>query len=153
MEKSILIFCAFLQVNLVFCQEKLTYKDCINLAIKNNLSIKSASISEKIAVYKFRTNVGQLLPIITGNVDNKYSWGREIDPTTNAFIDDNLKAYTGNMTGIMTLFSGFYNLKAIQSAKQEVEINKALQQKIQNEITIELSQKFIEILYFNYIFV
>lgn len=148
MGKSILIFCALLQVNLVLCQEKLTYKDCVNLAIKNNLSIKSASISEKIAVYKYRINVGQLLPIITGNVDNKYSWGREIDPTTNAFIDDNLKAYTGNMTGLMTLFSGFYNLKSIQSAKQEVEINKALQQKIQNEITIELSQKFIEILYF-----
>jgi outer membrane protein TolC len=120
----------------------------VNLAVKNNLSIKSASISEKIAVYKFRTNVGQLLPVITGNVDNKYSWGREIDPTTNTFIDDNLKAYTGNVTGLLTLFSGFYNLKLIKSAKQEVEINKALQQKIQNEITIELSQKFIEILYF-----
>ena len=148
MKKSILIFYVILQVNLVFCQEKLTYKDCMNLAIKNNLSIKSASISEKIAVYKLRTNLGQLLPIITGNVDNKHSWGREIDPTTNAFIDDNLKAYTGNMTGLLTLFSGFYNLKAIKSAKQEVEINKALQQKIQNEITIELSQIFIEILYF-----
>jgi outer membrane protein TolC len=148
MEKSILIIFVILQMNLVFCQEKLTYKDCVNLAVKNNLSIKSASISEKIAVYKFRTNVGQLLPVITGNVDNKYSWGREIDPTTNAFIDDNLKAYTGNLTGLLTLFSGFYNLKAIKSAKQEVEINKALKQKIQNEITIELSQKFIEILYF-----
>ena len=148
MEKSILIIFVILQVNLVFCQEKLTYKDCVNLAVKNNLSIKSASISEKIAVYKFRTNVGQLLPVITGNVDNKYSWGREIDPTTNTFIDDNLKAYTGNVTGLLTLFSGFYNLKLIKSAKQEVEINKALQQKIQNEITIELSQKFIEILYF-----
>ena len=148
MRKSILIFYIILQVNLVFCQEKITYNDCMNLAIKNNLSIKSASISEKIAVYKHRTNVGQLLPIITGNVDNKHSWGREIDPTTNAFIDDNLKAYTGNITGLLTLFSGFYNLKAIKSAKQEVEINKALKQKIQNEITIELSQKFIEILYF-----
>ena len=148
MEKSILIIFVILQMNLVFCQEKLTYKDCVNLAVKNNLSIKSASISEKIAVYKFRTNVGQLLPVITGNVDNKYSWGREIDPTTNTFIDDNLKAYTGNVTGLLTLFSGFYNLKLIKSAKQEVEINKALQQKIQNEITIELSQKFIEILYF-----
>lgn len=148
MEKSILIIFVILQVNLVFCQEKLTYKDCVNLAVKNNLSIKSASISEKISVYKLRSNVGQLLPIITGNVDNKYSWGREIDPTTNAFIDKNLKAYTGNMTGLLTLFSGFYNLKAIKSAKQEVEINKAFQQKIQNEITIELSQIFIEILYF-----
>lgn len=148
MKKSILIIFVILQMNLVFCQEKLTYKDCVNLAVKNNLSIKSASISEKIAVYKLRSNVGQLLPIITGNVDNKYSWGREIDPTTNAFIDKNLKAYTGNMTGLLTLFSGFYNLKAIKSAKQEVEINKAFQQKIQNEITIELSQIFIEILYF-----
>jgi outer membrane protein TolC len=148
MKKSILIIFVILQVNLVFCQEKLTYKDCVNLAVKNNLSIKSASISEKIAVYKLRSNVGQLLPIITGNVDNKYSWGREIDPTTNAFIDKNLKAYTGNMTGLLTLFSGFYNLKAIKSAKQEVEINKAFQQKTQNEITIELSQIFIEILYF-----
>ena len=148
MKKSILIIFVILQMNLVFCQEKLTYKDCVNLAVKNNLSIKSASISEKIAVYKLRSNVGQLLPIITGNVDNKYSWGREIDPTTNAFIDKNLKAYIGNMTGLLTLFSGFYNLKAIKSAKQEVEINKAFQQKIQNEITIELSQIFIEILYF-----
>jgi outer membrane protein TolC len=148
MEKSILIFFVILQSNLSLCQEKLSYKDCVNLAIKNNLSIKSASISEKIAVYKHRTNIGQLLPVITGNVDNKYSWGREIDPTTNAFIDKNLKAYTGNMTGLLTLFSGFYNLKAIKSAKQEVEINKALQQKIQNEITIELSQIFIEIMYF-----
>jgi len=96
MGKSILIFFVILQVNLVFCQEKLNYKDCVNLALKNNLSIKSASISEKIAVYKHRANIGQLLPIITGNVDNKYSWGREIDPTTNVFIDKNLKAYTGN---------------------------------------------------------
>lgn len=148
MGKSIFIFIVILQTNLCLCQEKLTYKDCVNLAIKNNLSLKSASISEKIAVYKLRTSVGQLLPVITANVDNKYSWGREIDPNTNTFIDKNLKAYTGNMTGLYTLFSGFYNLKAIRSAKQEVEINKAFQQKIQNEITIELSQKFIEILYF-----
>ncbi len=147
MGKSILIIFVILQVNLVFCQEKLTYKDCVNLAVKNNLSIKSASISEKIAVYKLRTNVGQLLPVINGYSEKKYSWGREIDPTTNGFVDKNLIAYTGNISGLYTLFSGFYNLKAIKSAKQEVEINKAFQQKIQNEITIELSQKFIEILY------
>jgi outer membrane protein TolC len=148
MGKSIFIFIVILQTNLSLCQEKLTYKDCVNLAIKNNLSLKSASISEKIAVYKLRTNIGQLSPVITANFDNKYSWGREIDQNTNTFIDKNLKAYTGNITGLYTLFSGFYNLKAIKSAKQEVEINKALQQKIQNEITIELSQIYIEILYF-----
>lgn len=153
MKKTTIVIVLILQMNLLFSQEKLSYKECLNLVLKNNLLIKSASISEQISVYKLRTNVGQLLPIITGNVDNKYSWGREIDPTTNAFIDKNLKAYTGNLTGLLNLFSGFYNLKAIKSAKQEVEINKALQQKIQNEVTIEVSKKFIEILYFQEIII
>ena len=66
MGKSIYIFIVILQTNLSLCQEKLTYKDCVNLTLKNNLALKSASISEKIAVYKLRTNVGQLLPVING---------------------------------------------------------------------------------------
>lgn len=144
------IFCLlylFLIPNLIFSQEKLTYKDCLSLAKKNNLLLKNAALSEKIAVYRHRSSFGNFLPSVTGNAENKYSWGRDIDPTTNAFIDKNLMTYTGNITGLYTLFAGFYNFKTIQSAKQEVEINKAYQQKLQNEITIEITQKFIEILY------
>ena len=70
MKKSTIVIALILQMNLLFSQEKLSYKECLNLVLKNNLLIKSASISEQISVYKLRTNVGQLLPIITGNVDN-----------------------------------------------------------------------------------
>jgi len=146
--KNVYCFLTLLLIsNLIQSQEKLTYKDCLNLALKNNLSLKNAALSEKISVYKRRYSYGNFLPSVTGNAEKKYSWGRDIDPTTNAFIDKNLMTYSGNITGIYTLFGGFYNLKSIQSAKQEVEINKANQQKLQNEITIEITQKFIEILY------
>lgn len=147
MKNVLYIFSLLIFSNITFGQELLTFNDCLKLAINNNVTIKSAYISEKIAVYELRTARGQLLPEIEGNVENKYSWGREIDPTTNTFVDKDLKSYAGNISASLNLFSGFINLKSIKAAKQEVEINKAYVQRIKNDITIELAQKYITILY------
>ena len=141
------IFIFFMTPCLISGQNILTFKQCADLAINNNLYIKNASLSEKIAVYEFKTKIGKLLPSINGIAENKYSWGREIDPTTNSFINKDFKSYSGNVTALYTLFSGFYNLKSIKAAKQEIEINKANIQKIKNEIIIDLAQKYITILY------
>ncbi|MEY3500799.1 MAG: hypothetical protein RL308_2468, partial [Bacteroidota bacterium] len=103
--KNVFCFLTLLLIsNLIQSQEKLTYKDCLNLALKNNLSLKNAALSEKISVYKHRYSYGNFLPSVTGNAEKKYSWGRDIDPTTNAFIDKNLMTYSGNITGLYTLF-------------------------------------------------
>lgn len=128
-------------------QEILTYKDCLELALKNNLELKSAENSEKIAQYQYRASYGKLLPNVFGSLDNKNSWGREIDPKTNLFVNADVKNYVGYINANYNLFAGFSALNSIRLNKQELRINQTNIKRVQNEIAIDLAEKFITILY------
>ena len=147
MKKTILLL-TFLQIsNWAIAQRTFNFSECLHLMEGNNLSIKNAALNEEIAIYGLKTKKGKLLPSISGATDNKYSWGREIDPTTNSFVNKDFKSYTGNLTANYNLFSGFYNLKSIQIGKQEVAITALNLKKTKEEMALDLAQKYITVLY------
>lgn len=131
----------------IFGQDVLSYQDCLNLALKNNLQLKSALNSEKIAKYQYIASYGKLLPNIFGSLDNRNSWGREIDPNSNLFVNRDVKNYVGFMNAQYNLFAGFSALNNIRVNKQELRINQNNIKRVENEIAIDLAEKFITILY------
>lgn len=131
----------------VFAQDVLSYQDCLNLALKNNLQLKSALNSEKIAQYQYTASYGKLLPNVFGSIDNKNSWGREIDPNSNLFVNTDVRNYVGYMNANYNLFAGFSAINNIRLNKQELRINQTNIKRVQNEIAIDLAEKFITILY------
>jgi|GEM_PF-968349 len=143
-----ILFLAFLVVsNISFGQDLMTYKDCLDLALKNNLDIQSALNNEQIAKFQYRASYGNLLPSIYGTMNNKNSWGREIDPKTNVFVNQDIKNFVGYINTSFNLFSGFSTLNSIKLAKEERKISRSAVKKIENEVTISLAEKFITILY------
>jgi len=147
MKNLVLTGLFIMSCNILFGQLALSFKECLKLAFKNNLLLKDNVINEEISIYNHKKSRGNLLPTVEGYIDGRNSWGRDIDPRTNAFINQNVKASTGDITSNLILFSGFLNLNLIKSAKQEVEINKANIQKIKNDLTIDLAHKYIIIKY------
>jgi outer membrane protein TolC len=131
----------------VFAQDVLSYQDCLNLALKNNLQLKSALNSEKIAQYQYTASYGKLLPNFSGSLDNRNSWGREIDPQTNLFVNTDIKNYIGFVNANYNLFAGFSALNNIRYTKQEFKINQENIKRVENIISITLAEKFITILY------
>jgi outer membrane protein TolC len=143
--KKILILLVF--SNFSFGQNLMSFKDCLDLALKNNLDIKIALNDEQIAKYQYRASYGNLLPSVYGSMNDKNSWGREIDPKTNVFVNRDIKNFVGYINTSFNLFSGFSTLNSIQLAKEDRKISKSAVKKIENEITISLAEKFITILY------
>ena len=128
-------------------QTNLTFEKCLETAFKNNLNIKNAEISEEIANYQHKGTIAKLLPTVSGSFSNNYSWGRGIDPSTNTFVNQEFKSYSGGLNSGINLFSGFQNINSIKLAKQELESNKTTIQKIKNEIIIEIATKYTNIIY------
>ena len=145
--KSSLFIVLFIFSKSVFGQDVLSYKDCLDLAFKNNLDLKSAQNSEKIAKYQYTASYGKLLPNFFGSIDNKNSWGRDVDPNSNLFVNTDIKNYQGYLNATYNLFAGFSALNAIRLNKQEVKINAETIKRVQNSIAINLAEKFITILY------
>lgn len=147
MKKNLLILLIFIVSNSVFGQDAMSFNDCLNLALKNNLLLKSAINDEQIASYQYKSSYGNLLPNINGIVDNKNTFGRQIDQNTNEFVNKDLKNYTGTLNANFNLFSGFTVINTIKSLNQQRQIQKVNIEKVKYDITIDLAQKFITILY------
>lgn len=145
--KTKLILLLLFYSNSFIGQDLLSFNACMNLALENNLALKNAYLSKEIQYNYYRSSFGKLLPSINGTVENKNSWGREIDPDTNLFVNKKIQNYSGDVEAEYNLFSGFSTINKIKSAKQDVISSDANVQKIKNEITIDLAQKFITILY------
>ena len=146
MKKGILI-ALFILSNSAFSQDMLSFQDCLDQVLKNNLDIKTAYNQELIAKTQYRSSYGKLAPNLYGTVDNKNSWGRDVDPNSNLFINTDIKNYVGYINATYNLFAGFTVLNTIKYTKQEYNISQSNIQKVQNEVTISLAEKFITILY------
>jgi outer membrane protein TolC len=143
--KIALVLC--LISNTFFGQQKLTFDQCIELAYANNLTLKKAELSVTISRAELLFNKGRLMPAVYGVIDNKNSWGREIDPVSNDYVDTDFKYYSGIIESTFNLFSGFSVWNSIKSSRQEVAITKMNIEKSKNALTIDLAQKYITILY------
>ena len=145
--KNLLFILLFTVTNTVFAQDVMSFQDCLQLAMKNNLELKSAINNEQISKFQYKASYGNLLPNIYGTVDDKSSWGREINPHTNLYSNTDIKNYVGYMNAGYNLFSGFSTWNTIRLSKEGYAIDKTNIKKVENQVTINLAEKFITILY------
>ena len=128
-------------------QQALTFADCLQRAMANNLQLKSIGFDEQIARTQHRGSFGLLMPNIDAEGENRNSWGKEIDPDTNTFSRDDLRNTEGTLNANFNLFSGFAVHNTIKLAKQQKQLARANTEQLRNLITIDLAQRFITILY------
>lgn len=135
--------------------------DCIKMAFKNNLDLKSSVLNANTAIINFHQAKQNLLPTLNGNFNFGINNGRSIDPFTNDFIDQKLTFSTAVLSLETTIFSGFrllnvikqerLNKKAsemeIEEAKQTLALNVTLAylQTLNNLEVLELAKKRIEV--------
>ncbi len=153
--RSILFILVLMLANAGFGQEAMTFQDCMNLAMQNNLDLKTAYNKEESASYQYKASYGKLLPAITGEVDNRDYWEDKLVVKTKSskYVNNDRKIYRETLNAQFNLFSGFKAINTIRLDKEDKKISELNVQKLKNEITIDLAQKFITILYLQEIIV
>jgi len=144
--KAPICIAALLACALLHAQQAMTFKDCLDRAMKENLDLQSAAFDEKIAVTKHLESYGKMLPKITGEVRSEDSQGFEIN-SHHLYENADFKEFRGTVAADFNLFSGFSVLSGIRAAKQQMQIVETNIERKRNDITIDLAQRFITILY------
>lgn len=129
-------------------QTILTFKECVSIALENNLMIKNQKLTESIALNNIKSSEYRRLPTANGFLNGTSNWGRGIDPYTNTYANQHFNTYNGGVNANWTLFNGFYNINDIKLKKQDAESNKSILQKIKNDISIDLATRYTNILYY-----
>ncbi|MCB0688900.1 MAG: TolC family protein [Saprospiraceae bacterium] len=139
-------------VILVLChaidaQEVWTLDRCIDYAIENSLSVKEASVSRDAAVIDQKMANQLRYPNVSGSTGYNLSLGRQVDPTTNDFINQRFANQGLSISAGATLFNGnriTNQIKRAQFGKDAADLD--LEQ-IKNDLALDVSLAFIQILF------
>lgn len=152
--KSLLFFfslCFFYALKVVaqdstFHPTALTLQNCVETAISNNLNVKQSELAAQRAGIGYNQSKTNLLPNLSGNIQQGLNQGRSIDPFTNAYINQQVNATSYSLGGSVVLFNGFalwntikQNLLAFQASKLELQ-----QQK--DNLTLNVILAYLQIL-------
>ncbi|MEH6405887.1 MAG: TolC family protein [Leeuwenhoekiella sp.] len=164
----ILLFIVILNLSFLISaqtEEKVTLslEECIELALKNNLDLKSSDLNAKTSTVIFEQTRANLLPSLNANYNLGITNGRSIDPYSNDYIDQKLTFSNAGLNLDVVVFNGFKLLNSIRRDRlnmqaAEMEINEAKQtlilnvtlaylQILNNEDLVELAQLRLETTY------
>ncbi|MFN8887586.1 MAG: TolC family protein [Cyclobacteriaceae bacterium] len=157
MRKGVLSIGLFVLITTAsLAQEKKVYtlKECIEIALKNNLTVKRSELGLKGADINLDQSRYTMLPTL--NVSGSYgsNFGRSIDPTTNSFIDQKIDNSNLNANASLLLFNAFRVMNTIRQnvndkAASENDLVKAKNDVVLSVVTLYTSVIFNQELYQN----
>ncbi len=131
-----------------------TLKECVDIALQNNLTVKRSALGLKNADINLDQSRYTMLPSLNVSGSGGSNFGRSIDPTTNSFIDQKIDNVNVNANASLLLFNALRVMNTIRQsvndkAAAESDYSKAKNDVILNVITLYTSVIFNQELFQN----
>lgn len=124
----------------------LTLKECLEIAVQNNLDLKRSVLSKDASVVNFKSSKSEVLPTLNANYNLGVSNGRSIDPYTNDYVDQKLTFSNAGLNLNFTVFNGFKLLNTIRARRSELNAAKMEVEEQKQNLILEVTLTYLQIL-------
>lgn len=145
--KTLVLLILLLFVLKVNAQERWSLKECITYAIKNNMEIHQAGLSEQIASQNYQKSKWNLLPGIGAGAEAGKNYGRSVDPNTNGIINTSFFNNSYYIGASMDVFRGFMLQNQIRYQKFRKESTENYRENATDDLAFEVMNAFINVVY------
>ncbi len=140
-------FCVLWIIGHSLCgQETWSLKKCIQHAVEHNLSLKQSELSVKSAAINLKESKFGRLPNLNVGINPGVSFGRNIDPTTNSFITENIFSGNYSLSTNVPIYQGGLINNTIKFNSKQVEASKEDYQQSVNDISLKVANDFLTVL-------
>lgn len=147
LRKNILL--AFLMVitNIANAQQTTyTLPQCVDIAIKNNLSVSKSDLQMQNAQIGLQQSRENLLPSLAGNVSHAVNSGRSVDPTSYTYVNQKITTANYGIDGGLTLFNGLAMQNSIKQASLAYQAGKMDFQQVKELVTLNVIDAYLQVL-------
>jgi len=125
---------------------KLTLKDCIDTALKNNITVRQSEILMNNAKLNYNQAKYNRLPNLTSSFEYGVNNGRSIDPFTNGYINQQLNFSNLNAQASLPLFNGFQLKNTIKQNELAFAGATMEWQQRKDELTLQVILAYLQVL-------
>jgi outer membrane protein len=137
------ILCSF-DVN---AQQQFTLPQCIETALKNNITLKKGELVMQSSGIDVKTSRAAMLPNLNASFSQNYNYGRNIDPVTNAYISNSTQSTNMGLNSTIILFNGFQLLNNLRLAKINYSASGTDVLAAQNDLALQVAAAFLQVMY------
>ena len=124
----------------------LTLQQALDIAIKNNLTVKQDSLTAQQARIGYLQAKDNLIPYITGGANRTLSSGRALNPVTNNYITQGVTSDNYNLQGQVTIFNGLALQNAIKQTSLAYQSGKMAFQAAKDIVTVNVITNYLQVL-------
>lgn len=124
----------------------LSIKQCVDLAIKNNLLIQQSEVTLETNGVAFRQSKENMLPQITGQINQGMNYGRSVNTFNNTYIDEQNSSGNYGLNGNLLLFNGLQLENAIKQNAYFYHASKMDLQQQKDNITLQVINAYLTVL-------
>lgn len=128
-------------------EKKWTLEECVDYAIKNNISVKQSELDLKTSEIEKMEAIGGFLPTLNANANYSMNTGASINPVTNQFQNQTFKSFSAGANSNVTLFNGLSNWKTLQRSKLNQIANTYRLDKMKDDIALSVANSYLQILF------
>ena len=125
----------------------LNLEECIDIAVKNNLSVQRSQLNLASSEVNLQQAIGQRYPTLNASANYGFNWGRGIDPTTNQFTTQRVNFNGWSANSSVPLIQGLQTTNTIKQSRVDVEASKLDVQKAINDISLSISLTYLNVIF------
>lgn len=128
-------------------QSEWNLQQCVDYALKHNILLKQAEISNRISKNNSLQSKASILPSVNAGAAHTYNFGRTIDRFTNTFANTQVLSQNMYISSNLVLWSGLSQYNNIKANELAYKANSESIKQQQNDLSINVSTAYINVIY------
>ena len=124
----------------------LTLEECIGIALRNNPQVKQAELQVQSSGNIYEQSKWQRWPSLSFSASQGFSSGRNIDPFTNQFVQQNIAFNNFQLGSSVTLFNGFQVQNSIRQNNLSLQASQKDLAATRNDIMLNVALGYLQVL-------
>src|SRR3954469_8153136 len=117
-------------------QEKWTLQQCVEYAVKNNISVKQSDVQARISAITAKQSQMTLYPSLTGSINSAYQHGLTTNPTTNILSSSSYISGSINLQASYNIFDWNARKNTIAANNLQQKADQVGIEKAKNDISL-----------------
>ncbi len=144
--RSLQLFFLLLLCSPIFAQEKWDLRQCVEYAMKNNISVRQADLRVRFAQLDLQQSKWAEQPNANLNSSLGYSSGRNQDPTSFSLITTGYVFNNYSLQASVDLFNWFTKKNTIEARDLNVKSVQAGAEKAKNDVALNVAVAYLQVL-------
>lgn len=127
--------------------KKWSLEDCVDYAKQKNLNIKRSRLDVESAQANYEQSIWDQIPTLNVGASGGTNFGRNIDPTTNRFINQSITTVGITASSGVLIYNGFTVRNNIKQNERNKEASLADLEKTENDVMLQVVANFLTVVF------